>query len=66
VKRVAQRSQTPQDYAHLLSSSEQGEFPVLVGGQAVNLWALLFLDEEPSLGQFLPFTSSDCACPEVL
>lgn len=60
MKRAVQRDQTPQDYAHLLSSSEAGEFPVLVGGQAVNLWALLFLKEEPSLGEFLPFTSSDC------
>ena len=60
MKRAVQRNQTPEDYVNLLSSPEQGEFPVLVGGQAVNLWALLFLDEEPSLGQFYPFTSLDC------
>lgn len=32
---------------------------VIIGGQACNIWALLFEDEEPDLTQHVPFTSSD-------
>lgn len=44
----------------LSSAAPGGELPILVGGQAVNLWALLFLDDEPKLKKFAPFTSGDC------
>ncbi len=55
------RKQTPQHYAQLLSSAApDGELPILVGGQAVNLLALLFLEDEPDLKRFAPFTSGDC------
>ncbi len=52
------RTQTPRDYAHLLSSAaSSGELPILIGGQAVNLFALLFLDQEPELKDFAPFAA---------
>jgi hypothetical protein len=34
--------------------------PLLVGGQAVNLWAQVFLGERPELGALRPFLSRDC------
>ncbi|MCX6955844.1 MAG: hypothetical protein NTV51_27180 [Verrucomicrobia bacterium] len=33
--------------------------PLIVGGQAVNLWAEIYSSTEPELGQFEPFTSKD-------
>jgi hypothetical protein len=61
VSQEQSRSQTPQHYAELLSSaSPDGELPILVGGQAVNLLALLFLEDEPELKRFAPFSSGDC------
>ena len=58
---MQRRTQTPRHYAQLLSSAApDGELPILVGGQAVNLLALLFLQEEPDLKKLAPFTSSDC------
>ena len=55
------RTQAPDDYALLLSSaSVSGELPVLIGGQAVNFWALRFVEEEPGLEEFRPFVSTDC------
>lgn len=32
---------------------------LLVGGQAVNLWAERYVDQDPSIRDFLPFTSRD-------
>lgn len=49
-----ERPHTAKDYADLL-----GEDLVLVGGQAVNFWAELFLPYETALQQYLPFTSRD-------
>ncbi len=49
-----ERPHTAEDYADLF-----GEDLVLVGGQAVNFWAELFLPYEPALQQYLPFTSRD-------
>jgi len=37
----------------------QGLSPVLIGGQAVNYWAELYLDEEAGLAKWRPFTSED-------
>jgi len=34
--------------------------PLLVGGQAVNLWAKAMLHQVPALEQFQPFLSKDC------
>ena len=33
--------------------------PLIVGGQAVNLWAEIYVPSEPELHQFEPFTSKD-------
>ena len=33
--------------------------PLIVGGQAVNLWAEIYAASEPTLHQFEPFTSKD-------
>lgn len=33
--------------------------PILIGGQAVNYWAELFLTDEPELAKWQPFTSED-------
>jgi len=49
-----ERPYTAEDYANLF-----GEDLVLVGGQAVNFWAELFLPYEPALQRYLPFTSRD-------
>jgi hypothetical protein len=32
---------------------------VIIGGQAVNYWAETYLEKEPGLAQWLPFTSKD-------
>src|SRR5579863_8473275 len=37
----------------------QGLAPVLIGGQAVNYWAELYLREEGGLAKWMPFTSDD-------
>ena len=38
----------------------QEPLPLLIGGQAVNLWALAFLPRSPSLAALAPFLSKDC------
>jgi hypothetical protein len=38
---------------------ERGGEAVVVGGQAVNLWAELFESEVPEIGEYRPFTSDD-------
>jgi hypothetical protein len=37
----------------------EGKPYVIIGGQAVNYWAETYLDKEPALTQWLPFTSKD-------
>ena len=44
----------------LLKLKEQGLNYFIEGGQAVNLWALRYLDDIPALEQYLPFNSKDC------
>jgi len=48
------------DYLDLLKAfNHSGTEALIVGGQAVNLWAEIFQSEEPELSRFQPFTSSD-------
>lgn len=47
---------TPADFAEILSGPE---LPLIVGGQAVNLWAELYAAEVPALDDFKPFVSKD-------
>ena len=37
----------------------EGKPYVIIGGQAVNYWAETYLEKEPGLAQWLPFTSKD-------
>jgi hypothetical protein len=46
----------PAAYSDITNSSEH---PVLVGGQAVNLWAEILADEQQALKELAPFTSMD-------
>lgn len=34
--------------------------PIVIGGQAVNIWALYYLKKRPQLNEFAPFLSKDC------
>ncbi len=48
-------------YADLLQTLGQSGMPhFLEGGQAVNLWADVFLERKPQLAELAPFTSKDC------
>lgn len=47
---------TPADFAEILAGEEP---PLLVGGQAVNLWAEIYANQAPGLESFAPFTSAD-------
>jgi hypothetical protein len=47
---------TPADYSEILGGKE---LPLIVGGQAVNLWAELYANHSSALAEFAPFTSAD-------
>jgi hypothetical protein len=51
-----ERNRTVKDYLDLL---EEGTGLILIGGQAVNLWAELYRAREPTILEYLPFTSRD-------
>ena len=49
-----------EQYLTLLQQrDDRGQPFVIVGGHAVNFWAKLFLEREPRLREFVPFTSKD-------
>lgn len=47
---------SPAEFADVLSSQE---LPLIVGGQAINIWASLYAAKAPELNAFVPFTSGD-------
>jgi hypothetical protein len=48
------------EYLELLSQRDATSRPfIIVGGQAANFWAALYLPREPRLQQHLPLTSKD-------
>ena len=48
------------DFREILSSATDGELPLLVGGHAVNLWALIYRERiGPEISRWLPLTSKD-------
>lgn len=51
-----ERKRTVKDYLDLL---DEGTGLLLVGGQAVNLWAERYRDKDASIIKYLPFTSGD-------
>lgn len=51
-----ERNRTVKDYLDLL---DEGTGLLLVGGQAVNLWAELYKENEPAILELQPFTSRD-------
>ena len=51
-----ERNRTVKDYLDLL---DEGTGLLLVGGQAVNLWAQLYKENEPAILELQPFTSRD-------
>ncbi len=56
----AARPSEVHDFKGILSNSVDGCLPLLVGGHAVNLWALIYRDRIGSnLDQWLPLTSKD-------
>jgi hypothetical protein len=52
--RIPERA--PRDFLAILGADER---PLILGGQAANLWADLYAPEVPTLDQFRPFVSKD-------
>lgn len=51
---------TPFDFKDFLTVTDRnGDPAIIVGGHAVSLWAMYYLDEEPELKKMAPFTSKD-------
>jgi len=51
---------TPSDFSEVLKlRNNNGDPFLLIGGQAVNVWAKRYLRAEPDLANFMPFTSTD-------
>jgi hypothetical protein len=51
---------SPNDFSEVLKlRNNKGDPFLLIGGQAVNVWAKQYLHAEPDLAIFMPFTSTD-------
>src|SRR4051812_31789599 len=51
---------SPNDFSEVLKlRNHNGDPFLLIGGQAVNVWAKHYLHAEPDLANFMPFTSTD-------
>ena len=55
-ERRHREQRSPGDFAPILSGED---LPLIVGGQAVNIWAELYARKLPALEAFAPFTSAD-------
>lgn len=55
-ERRQREQRSPGDFAPILSGEDP---PLIVGGQAVNIWAELYARKLPALEIFAPFTSAD-------
>lgn len=55
-ERRLDEQRSPDEFAPILASAEQ---PLVVGGQAVNIWAELYAPAVPALTALAPFTSKD-------
>jgi hypothetical protein len=55
-ERRHREQRSPGDFAPILSGEDP---PLIVGGQAVNIWAELYARKLPTLEPFAPFTSAD-------
>ncbi|MEN9842099.1 MAG: hypothetical protein RL376_1899 [Verrucomicrobiota bacterium] len=53
---MSEAPRTPADFAEILAGDEP---PLIVGGQAVNLWAEIYASQSPTLEVYAPFTSAD-------
>jgi hypothetical protein len=55
---------TVEEYVAVLRASESQPTPqIIVGGQAVSIWADRYISIEPELQKYLPFTSKDLDLP---
>jgi len=52
----------PEVFHEVFAVSEQ---PIILGGQAVNLWARIYSPRVPVLRQFEPFVSTDADSPRL-
>ncbi|MEM7761258.1 MAG: hypothetical protein AAF298_24475 [Cyanobacteria bacterium P01_A01_bin.40] len=50
---------SPEEIQGILSRIPADSETILVGGQAINLWATAYLEQIPELQNFLPFSSED-------
>jgi hypothetical protein len=55
-ERRSDEQRSPDEFAPILASAEQ---PLVVGGQAVNIWAELYSPAVSALTELAPFTSKD-------
>lgn len=53
---MSELPRTLADFSEILAGND---LPLIVGGQAVNLWAGLYSNQAPALGDYAPFTSKD-------
>lgn len=53
---MGEQPRAPAEFAAIIAGDDP---PLLVGGQAVNIWAELFVEAAPELAEFEPFVSRD-------
>ena len=53
---MREQPRSPADFSAIISGDDP---PLIVGGQAVNIWAELYVGAAPELAEFEPFMSRD-------